>query len=209
VLNSEYRGSKTPSFSSAINKMGRLNRMKKLYQLLAVTSAVTVLAFSQGQLVAQDNNGGNGGGRPNRGNFDPEQMRQRQMERLREQLDVKSDDEWKAISDRASKIMQARMELGGGMGGFGGGRQRRGPDGGAGGDQQQRPRFGGNTGPEGEALQKAIESNASADEIKTKLAAYRDARKAKEAKLHDAQEDLRKILTAKQEAAAVLAGLLQ
>ncbi len=45
-------------------------------------------------------------------------------------------------------------------------------------------------------------------EIKAKLAAYRADRKAREAKLKKAQEDLRQLLTIKQEAQAVLAGLL-
>ena len=58
-------------------------------------------------------------------------------------------------------------------------------------------------------MQKAIDSNASKDELKAKLAKYREARKDKEAKLAKAQEDLKKVLSVKQEAAAVLMGLLQ
>jgi hypothetical protein len=58
-------------------------------------------------------------------------------------------------------------------------------------------------------LQKAIEAKASGDEIKSKLAKYRDARKAKESELEKAQDDLRKVLTVKQEAVAVMAGLLK
>jgi hypothetical protein len=55
----------------------------------------------------------------------------------------------------------------------------------------------------------AIDANAPADEIKSKLANYRTAMKAKEAKLEKAQADLRQILSTKQEAAAVLMGLLK
>ena len=58
-------------------------------------------------------------------------------------------------------------------------------------------------------LQKAIDANASKDELKAKLAKFREARKQKEAKLQQAQEELRKVLSIKQEAAAVLNGLLQ
>ena len=54
------------------------------------------------------------------GNFDPQQMRQRITERLREQFEVKDDAEWKAISERIDKVMQARRSIGGGPGGFGG-----------------------------------------------------------------------------------------
>jgi len=50
--------------------------------------------------------------------------------------------------------------------------------------------------------------DASKGDIKAKLAAYRADRKAREAKLKKAQEDLRQLLTIKQEAQAVLSGLL-
>jgi 5'-deoxynucleotidase YfbR-like HD superfamily hydrolase len=68
---------------------------------------------------------------------------------------------------------------------------------------------GGQVNAEQDALQKAIESNAPADEIKTKLAKYRASQKDKEAKLAKAQDDLRQVLTVKQEATAVLLGLLK
>ena len=45
--------------------------------------------------------------------------------------------------------------------------------------------------------------------MKAKLTKFREARKDKEAKLAKAQEDLKKVLSVKQEAAAVLMGLLQ
>jgi 5'-deoxynucleotidase YfbR-like HD superfamily hydrolase len=63
--------------------------------------------------------------------------------------------------------------------------------------------------PEQDALQKAVESNAPADEIKTKMAKYREAMKAKEAKLVKAQDELKQVLSVKQEATAVLMGLLK
>jgi Spy/CpxP family protein refolding chaperone len=67
--------------------------------------------------------------------------------------------------------------------------------------------------PEQEALTKALEEKAPADEIKAKLAKYREARKTRDAeresKLEKAQEELRKALTPRQEAGAVLARLLK
>ncbi len=62
--------------------------------------------------------------------------------------------------------------------------------------------------PELEALNRAIESKASASEIKAALAKYREARKAREAALQRAQEELRKVLTVRQEAIAVANGWL-
>jgi hypothetical protein len=57
-------------------------------------------------------------------------------------------------------------------------------------------------------LQKAIDAKAPGDEIKTKLAAYRTARKQKEATLETARQDLKKVLSVRQEAVAVMMGLL-
>jgi len=82
-----------------------------------------------------------------------------------------------------------------------------GGNGGGGGDRNRF--FGGEPNPDAEALQKAIEAKAPAEEVKAKLAKYRESRKAKEAKLAQAQDELRKVLSVRQEASAVLAGLLQ
>jgi hypothetical protein len=190
--------------------------------------------------------------RPQPGNFDPQQMRQRMTEDMRKQFEVKEEAEWKAISERINKVMEARRNVGagggprgfggpggpGGQGGPGGASRQGGPGGPEGfgpppGDAQGAPGqapgdssrsggmrnnaggpggpggFGREANPELEALRKAIESNAPASEIKSKLAALRAARKAKEAELEKAQEDLRQILSARQEAVAVTLGLLK
>ena len=192
-----------------------MKRMSHLFSVALVAAALSVQTFSlSAQDGAQDNNrprrqggGGGGGGQGGPGNFDPEQARQRMMERYREQLGIKDDTEWKLIETRIEKVSEARRDIGMrgmGFGGFGG---RGGGPGGAGGGGRRG--FGVDPSPEQEALQKAIESNASADEIKTKLAAYRTSLKDKEAKLEKAQDELRKVLSVKQEAQAVLMGLLK
>ena len=185
--------------------------MNKLNQMLLLAGASLTLCLGTGPLMAQDQQPPQ---RQGRGNFDPEQARQRMMERYKEQLGVTDDAEWKLISERIEKVTTARREVGfGGGGGFGrGGRGGPGgPGGGPGGDQAAAARraFGGEPSPEAEALQKAIDAKAPADELKAKLAKLREARKAKEAKLETAQEELRKVLSVRQEAAAVLAGLLK
>ena len=160
---------------------------------------------------------------------DPEEMRQRMSERMREQFGVTDDAEWKIIEGKIQKVTEARRAVGGGMG-FGamGGfsvRGGRGPGGGggdqaAGGGDGNRRRggggggggfggFGGEPSAEVQDLQKAVDAKASADEIKTKLAKVREARKANEAKLESAQEDLKKVLSVRQEAVAVMMGLLK
>jgi hypothetical protein len=180
--------------------------MKNMMLMLA--GCVALLGLSTGNLAAQ-----------NRGNFDPAQFRQRILDGLREQLDVKDDAEWKVLETAIGKVFDASQEIG-----FGGGmRFGRGNRGGStnststasstttdqGGQSRRRGGFGGTPSPEAEELQKAIEAKAPASEIKAKLAKLREANKAKEAKLESAQEDLRKLLSARQEATAVLAGLLK
>jgi len=138
-------------------------------------------------------------------------MRQRMMERYREALEVKSDDEWKVIQPRIQKVVEARAALGGGGGRFfGRGPGGRGGNDGPGGGDRRGGRGGfGEPSPEAESLQTAIDAKASSDEIKAKLAKLREANKQREATLAQAQEDLRKVLSVRQEAEAVLMGLLK
>jgi hypothetical protein len=85
--------------------------------------------------------------------------------------------------------------------------QRQGGQGGQGG-RQGRGGFG-QPNPDAEVLQTALDSGASADDIKVKLTAYRAAAKVKEGQLEKAQDELRQLLSVKQEARAVLLGLLK
>ena len=66
----------------------------------------------------------------------------------------------------------------------------------------------GQPSPEAEALQKAVDAKAPKAELKAAIAKYNEARKAKQAELEQAQENLRKVLTARQEALATLNGAL-
>ena len=177
--------------------------MSNWIKSLAPAGIAAVLLFGISNLSAQDQPGGRG-----RGNFDPEQMRQRMMERYREALEVKSDDEWKVIQPRIEKVVEARTALGGAGGRFFGRPQRGGNDAAGGGDRRGRGGFG-EPSPEAQSLQTAIEAKASADELKAKLAKLREANKQREAKLAQAQDDLRKVLSVRQEASAVLMGLLK
>jgi len=182
--------------------------MKTLNRLVTVAGVVLATFFGAAHLAAQNQQQP----RPGRGNFDPAQFRQNMLDDARGRLEVKSDDEWKVIQPLIEKVMDARREVGFG-GGFGFGR---GPRRGGGNNNNDAQSSGNNQGfrgsepaPEAEELQKAIDANASKDELKAKLAKLREARKEKEAKLASAQEELKKVLSVKQEAAAVLIGLLQ
>ena len=181
--------------------------MKRLNYILAVAGVGVAMLLSAGSSSAQPQDnpppGGPGGGGRGRGNFDPEQMRQRMVERVKEQLEVTKDDEWKALEPLVTKVMEARRDaMTGGMRGFMG----RGPRGGN--DQGNRPRFGPEPSAEEQALDKAIESKAAKEELKAAMAKFRAAKKDKETKMKDAQEELRKVLTLRQEAIAVANGWL-
>jgi hypothetical protein len=172
--------------------------MKNTFRHSLVLAAVAaMISLSTGTASAQDSERA-------------EQRRQEQMTRYREMMDVKSDADWKEkIEPLVAKVQTAQRAATSmrGFGGFGGGRGGAG-GGGQGGQGGNRNPFG-QPNPEFEALQKAITDKAPADEIKAKLAKYREVRKEKEAALEKAQDELRKALTPKQEAGAVVAGLLK
>ena len=184
----------------------------KVGKILGISGIAAALCLSAGTLWAQGNsnsnaNGGGGQGRRSGGggNFDPAQFQQRMMDNVRDRLAFTNDTDWAAVQPLIQKVFDARRDVG-----FPGmNMMRRG--GGGGGDNAQGGRRGGffaAPSPEAEALQKAIDDNAPAAQVKAMLEKYRAARKDKEAKLAQAQGDLRKVLTARQEAQAALLGLL-
>ncbi len=184
----------------------------KMNQLLTICGVAAALFLGAGNVSAQ--NGGGGGGGRGGGNFDPAQMQQRMMDNVREQLGFTNDTEWNAIQPMVQKVMDARRDVG-----FGGGMGRMFGRGNRGGNTNnianannnggRRGGFGGTPSPEAEALQKAIDDNAPTAQIKAALAKYHASQKDKQAKLVQAQENLRKVLTVKQEAQAALLGLVE
>ena len=183
----------------------------KLNQILMAAALMATLGLGVSQAFAQndtgdrprrnrdnqsgDQPGGPGGGR----NFDPAEMQKRMMERVRDELGFTNTTDWSAVEPLVQKVMDARREVGfPGMGRGG----RGGPGGGRGG-------MFGQTGPEQEALQKAIEANAPAGQIKELLAKYKAVKKEKQVKLQAAQAELRQVLSVKQEAQATLLGIVE
>lgn len=182
-------------------------KFMKNFKYIALTLFALALGradiFAQQQLAQQQ-------GPPNWGNFqnmDPQQIQQmiqqRMMDGFRQQLAVTNDDEWGIIQERLSKVVRIRMDMfsAGGMG-----MMRRPGGGGPGGSRG----FGfGTPDPSAQSLQNAIDTGAPTAQIKAALEKYRDTRKQKQADLAKAQDDLRSVLTLKQEAALVLAGMLE
>jgi hypothetical protein len=181
--------------------------MKKLQLLLALAATVLTLSLA-GKAHAQPQ-GGFGGGGGGFQNMDPQQMQQMIQKRVndnfRQQMDVTNDADWSIIEAKITAVTKARAALlaEGGMMGFGGMRGGRGGGGGGG-----LANLFGQPGPESQALQEAVDNNAPAAQIKDLMARFQAAHDAKQATLVKAQEDLRSVLTTKQEAIALLGGLL-
>ena len=165
--------------------------------------AVIALAASAVLAPAQENNN------RDRGNFNPEEFRARMAQRMKESLKV-TDVEWSVLQPLIEKVTNAQRNASGGFGGFGG-RDRGGDRGGGGGDSN---RGGGTSDRPGSAeraaLRTALESDStSADDLKAKLNAVREVRKKAAAELATAREDLKKVVTVRQEAVLVSMGLLE
>jgi hypothetical protein len=194
--------------------------MRKLKVLVLTVGCLITLFLTTGNVAAQPGGagGGRGGGRRGGGggNFDPAAIREAQMNNYRTTFGVTDDAEWSVLEAAIGKVIDARTEVlsnvirpaRGGRGGRNGANNGGATPAAAGG----RRGFGGFGAPpssEATALQEALENQAPTDEIKVKLAALRSATAAAEAKLTTAQEELKKLLTSRQEGIAVLNGLLK
>ena len=185
--------------------------------LVVASLLATVVSAQNAPGAGEDRRrrGGEGGGERggDRGSFNPQEMQARMLAGLRERMEVKDDEEWKLISERIAKVAELRRSAPGGPGmmmmmgrGPGGG----GP-GGPGRDEGGSARGGlrpGGGSAEMTALASALRDKLPDAEIKSRLDRVRDQRKDGEAKLARAQDELRAVLTVRQEAMAVMAGLL-
>jgi len=181
--------------------------------LSALTLATTAVVA-----LAQDTprEGGRRGGDRGPGGFNMEEFRKRMNDRIKEQLKA-TDEEWAVLQPLIEKVQNKQRDtmtsrfggfFGGRGGGPGGGGDRAGGGdrgGGGGGDRGDR---GGS--PESQALRTALEGDStSAEDLKAKLAAVREARKKAAAELEAARADLAKVLSVRQEAVLVSMGILE
>lgn len=182
-----------------------LQRMINLRKAITVGFAAMAMFLGNADLQAQGRSGqggkGDKGGPAGRGGqergrgWDPAEMRARMMERLQEQFGF-SDAEFKAIQPLIEDVQTKQREaLGSRMASMFRGFTGRG--GGRGGREESNA--------EQSALERAVEANSS---IESKLAAYRKVRDEKRAALKKSQDTLKSVLTLKQEAQAVLMGLI-
>ena len=143
------------------------------------------------------------------------EMRERMSTALREQFQVADDEEWRLIYERIERVAELRRSTGAGgpMGAAMAFRAAR-AAGGSGENPDAavtgggRAAFAGRASPETESLVTALYANAPEEELRARLERLRAARKANEVKLVSAQDELRSVLNLRQEAIAVVAGLL-
>ena len=188
--------------------------------------AIVLTAILAAPVLAQDQGGNNGGGNnqqdngrggrnrgngggPGGGNFDPTQFRQRMEDNVKEQLGA-SDDEWKVIQPKLSKVFDAQRAARGGFGMRGMFGFRRNRD--NGGDQNNNSTDNANRSPVELAqreLQQVLDNkDATPDQIAAKLKALREAREKAHEELVSAQKDLKEVLTPRQEAVLVNMSML-
>ncbi len=125
----------------------------------------------------------------------------RMVERMKETLEA-SDEEWKVLKPRVEKVLTLSRETRG-MAGFA--RRGRPQAGEAAGQQTQQTQV----EKAQEDLRTVLENKeAKPEEIKQKLTALREAREKAKQEMAKAQQELREILSVRQEAQMVLMGLL-
>jgi membrane-associated HD superfamily phosphohydrolase len=206
-----------------------MKNLMRVSVLAATLAFAGTFAFAQGGPGAGGPGGGGfpgaggpgGGGFPGAGgpggNFDPAQMQQmqaqmqeRMLERYKTELKC-TDDEWNALKPLVTKVQELQMKSGNGMmpGGRGGRGGRGGAQGGpnatAGGPAAATE----NADDAMSQLRKALADDAtSADVIKEKVKAVRAERDKNTAALKTAREELRKVLTARQEAVLMMSGIM-
>lgn len=195
----------------------KMKRALTIVLMCILTASLAMAAEDGGRRGRQNQPGGDRQGQPGgdrqRGGFnaDPGGMQQRMMEMMKTRLGA-SDDEWKIIEPRLTKVMELQRtagNMGGMMRGMGGmfGRGGRRPD--VAGRQEAQAAETDPVQKASDSLQETLDkTDASADEIKAKLQAFRDAREKAQQELAKARQDLRDVLTLRQEAQLVLMGML-
>jgi hypothetical protein len=172
--------------------------------LFAVMIASPVLAQEQGGGNNRDRGGQNadrGGDRGGRGGFDPAAMRERYAGMIKEQMGA-TDEEWKVIEPKLTKVMDARRD----SGGFGGGFRGRNRDD----NNSANPQTDASPvqAASRELRQTLDNKDATAEQIAARLTALREAKEKSKTALVSAQKDLKEVLTQRQEAVLVMFGML-
>ncbi|MBL9186431.1 MAG: hypothetical protein JNK23_03040 [Opitutaceae bacterium] len=125
----------------------------------------------------------------------PSDAQARTLERLRERLEIPDDEEWAVVAERITRLDEARRAAGGNVSvpSLDRGKKPDRKDGG---------------GPEREALRVAVMDRLPDAEVRSRLSRLGEVQRQNAEKLARAQQDLRAVLSVRQEAIAVMFGLL-
>ena len=177
---------------------------------LAALCVLITMAASAGAQEQPRPGGDRGRDRGGDGGDRMAEHRQRMSDRIKEQLGA-TDAEWQVLQPKVEKVQQLQLAAATRMfGGFGGGRG--GPGGGRDGGGGGAPSSDASASPVEQKtrdLRASVENkDAKPEELKAKLAALREAKQKAKVDLTKAQEDLRELLTVRQEAVLVMNSLL-
>lgn len=196
---------RAPGFWRAWSAPPRKGGGFSLGRLLQFAALAALVLVGVNRVSAQTGNAGKSMGGP--------KPMARMLERGRLKLDVKDDQEWKIIQERLERVLRAQRDY---QNGLFTAKSRASNAGAKKADRGGPPSESGNANrPAGTAdsdagtLRKLVESKAESGEIKTALARLRGSLRQQQDELERAQEDLRSVLTPRQEAIAVLSGWLR
>ena len=176
-----------------------------LVAIFAICAMTTLASAQQADPNAQGGRGGRGG-RGGGGNWDPAQMHQQMLDRVKELLGSK-DDEWAVLSPKVDKVMTIGMQSRTSMRGLF--RNRGGTDRGGNNNGPTTPGSDSAVAKAQADLQSALDDKSiSPDEIAKRLANLRQAKDSAKQELAKAQAELKELLNQRQEAVLVVNGML-
>jgi chromosome segregation ATPase len=180
--------------------------MMRTRATLAVLATVLVLGLSALVLAQQAGGQDSGSGRDrgrSRGGFDPAQWRQDRLDRMKDELGAK-DDEWQVLQPKVEKIMKLQMES---FASRLSGRRDRGSDRGS--DRGRSEMADSAVGKASADLRSALDDKSIApEEIAKRLATLRQARESVKQEMAKAQQEVKELLSQRQEAVMVMNGML-
>jgi Spy/CpxP family protein refolding chaperone len=174
---------------------------------LVALAAMPVVLHAQ-EAPKPPTSGGGNSERPDgdRRQFNMEDFRKRMSEQMKTSLKV-NDEEWSVLQPLIEKVTEKQRDASGRSFGFGDRRSSSGGSSSSGGDSSRSERPG---SAERDALRTTLQNEgASSEEIKAKLNALREIRKKSTAELATAREELKKVVTVRQEAVLVSMGILE
>lgn len=191
----------------AFTRRGKSARQPAIRRFRNLVLAATAIACLAGGAFGAWAQTGYDRGKP--GTWDNSKAKAKIMEHYRAKLEVKDDAEWNIIQERIQNVLRAEHEFQAVLLAAQHKSHSSGQGTAAKGHAGQDRAHEGDAESEVRALQELVKAKAPAHEIKPRLARVREILRGRQDKLAAAREDLRAVLSARQEAVALLSGLLR